>query len=722
MKFVLAGNPNSGKTTLFNVLTGGNARVGNWPGVTVDKKEGAYSFKHNGAVTKIGIVDLPGIYSLSPYSPEEIVALRFITDEKPDLIVNVIDSTNLERNLYLTTQLVETDVPVVAALNMIDVIEREGSQIDTEALSLKLGIPVVPVSALRSNSVHRLMQSCVECAGHPRKGTSFLSDTVLGERYENALRKVGEGKHAALRAVKLLESETDCANDCEAEIADLRYRFITEEVKPAAVRLRGSGGRRSSEKIDGILTHRLWGLPIFFATMFVIFHIVFAGDLLFLERTGAADKAIPGPGAWLQGCVEDFGTFAKAAAGRALETAGASEAAKGVIADGLVNGLCSVLSFLPQIMLLFFFLSLLEDSGYMSRIAFITDRAMRRFGLSGRAILPMLTGFGCSVPAIMSTRTLENVKEKRLTLMLIPFFSCSAKTGVWTVIVAAFFPGNADSMVFLVFLVGVAAAVCGAVLLKHTVFGKLKSNFVLELPVYRAPRLGNILKQLWYKLRGFVLQVTTVIAAATVLIWFLQNFDLSLHMVASEDGARSILGVIGNSMKWIFEPLGFAGGEEGWKPVVAILTGFIAKEAVVSAMGVLYIPSYETVVGDDTAKLATALAALSVFTPESAFSFMVFNLLTIPCFAAVATAYAEMKSARLFAFAVAFWISAAWLTSFAVYRAGLLLKEVNVADAMIFLFVASIVLVAVFRGKNKKGKGKEKEKNKCGGCTKCRTQ
>ncbi|MDR2423683.1 MAG: ferrous iron transport protein B [Prevotellaceae bacterium] len=733
MKFVLAGNPNSGKTTLFNALTGNSARVGNWPGVTVDKKEGIYRLQTGNTAEKISIVDLPGIYSLSPYTPEEVVARQFIMDEKPDLIINIVDSTNLERNLYLTTQLLETDIPVVVALNMMDVIEREGSKIDVGILALKLQVPVVPVSALKSSNVHLLMQRCAECAKNPRRGSSILQETQLGNRYQQAMHLVEKHNipHPAFHAVKLLENDSiellhntqlsaniqalkleyetgDKPFDYEAEIADLRYRFITSEIKPAAVKLLGNGSLSKSEKIDRLLTHRFWGIPLFLCAMFAIFHLVFAGDFLYLQRFALLDEGLPGIGVFFQGLVEDLNSLLSDHTALLLDNAGATDWAKGLIVNGLLNGVCSVLTFLPQIMLLFFFLSLLEDSGYMSRIAFITDRAMRRFGLSGRAILPMLMGFGCSVPAMTGTRTLENIREKRLTLMLIPFFSCGAKTGVWTVIVAAFFPQNAEAVVFMIFLIGIVAAFCGALILKKTVFGRMKPNFVLELPVYRMPRMKNTVRQLWHKLKGFVLQVTTIIAASTILIWFLQNFDFHLRMISPDESARSILGVIGSSIQWIFEPLGFASGADGWKPVVAIIAGLIAKEAVIATMGVLYIPSFENMTGND-ALLSSALASMAVFSPVSAFSFMVFNLLTIPCFAAVATAYAEMQSRRWFCFAVVFWLAAAWLTSFAVYRIGLLLHDTNLANIVIFLLALVIVILAFTRRKNSRH-------NNCGNC------
>jgi ferrous iron transport protein B len=762
MRFALAGNPNSGKTTLFNSLTGSTAHVGNWPGVTVDKKEGIYRLKREGEIERIKIIDLPGIYSLSPYTPEEVIARQFIMDEKPDLIINIVDSTNLERNLYLTTQLLEMDIPVVVALNMMDIIKKEGSEIDVETLSQKLGVPVVPVSALKSDNVKTLMQTCMEYVKIPRKGFSFLPRTKLGEQYGKALHLVNEHriKHPVFHAVKLLENDSielrhntnlsaniqsvkleyetqDKPFDYEAEIADLRYKFITDEVKPQVVKVHKNTGAANAEKIDKVLTHRIWGIPIFLLIIFSVFHIIFAEDFLFLKRfgllqapvpavelaapaaepanlpsaTGAEEEVegIPGLGILLQGYVEKFQDIVSNSASSLLVDIGAAPWARGVIVDGLINGVCSVLTFLPQILLLFLFLSLLEDSGYMSRIAFIMDRALKRFGLSGKAFLPMLMGFGCSVPAMMGTRTLGNLKEKRLTLILIPFFSCGAKMAIWSIIVAAVFPHNADFVVFTIYAIGIVVAVFGAILLKKTVFRGVKSNFVMELPVYRLPRLKNTLLQLWDKLRGFVVEVTTIVAAATIVIWFLQNFNLQLQMVAQEDSATSILGVIGNSIKWIFVPLGFAQGPDGWKLVVAILTGLIAKEAVIATMGVLYIPGVADVGSGNL--LIPALVSLSVFSPESAMSFMVFNLLSIPCFAALATAYSELKSAKWTAFTIVFWFATAWTVSFVIYHAGSLLHRVNPVNIIILAFIAAIIVIAVLRRKNKR--------TKCFGCDKC---
>ncbi|MDR2027684.1 MAG: ferrous iron transport protein B [Prevotellaceae bacterium] len=745
MRFAIAGNPNSGKTTLFNSLTGSNAHVGNWPGVTVDKKEGVYKLKRDdGTVEKINIIDLPGIYSLSPYTPEEVIARQFIMDEKPDLIINIVDSTNLERNLYLTTQLLEMDIPVVVALNMMDVIKREGSIIDSEILSRKLGVPVVPISALKSGNVKSLMITCAEYVKTPRKGSSFLSGTALAEQYGKVLQLVNKHsiKHPVFHAIKLLENDSielmhdatlsagiqnlkldyeknEKPFDYEAEIADLRYKLITGEIKPNAVKVFKNSGAVNSEKIDGILTHRLWGLPVFLVLMFAIFHIIFSKDFLFLEYFGIMEKeGLPSPGVLLKGYMENFQEFVMENMNALLAGGNAAAWAKGAIVDGLLKGVCSVLTFLPQILLLFLSLSILEDSGYMSRIAFILDRLLKRFGLSGKAFIPMLMGFGCSVPAMMGTRTLESVKEKRMTLMLIPFFSCGAKMVIWATVVPAVFPDNADFVTFCIYMTGIAVAIAGAILLKKTVFRGIKSNFVLELPVYRYPRLKSISLQLWEKLKGFLTTVTTVIAASTLIIWFLQNFDTSLNMVSENDDS-CILKVFGDAIKWIFVPLGFAESPDNWKLIVAILTGLLAKEAVVSTMGVLYRAkgyvsgeqSDDSAISGNEKSVTEALTASAVFSPLSAISFVIFNLLVIPCFAAVATARSELKSAKWTFFVIFFWLATAWITSFLFYQTASLLKGANPLNVCVALFIAGIILFAVFRRKNRK--------DKCAGCDKC---
>lgn len=744
MRVALAGNPNSGKTTLFNTLTGSSARVGNWPGVTVDKREGTYRFREQQqTVEKIHIVDLPGIYSLSPYTPEEVIARQFIMDEKPDLIINIVDATNLERNLYLTTQLLEIDIPVVVALNMMDIIEREGSEIDARALSEKLGVPVVPISALHTNNVKTLLATGVNYARQARQGVSCIAATPLGGLYEEVSKLVQAHNiaHRVFHTIKLIEDDsieqrhasslTSAVQhlkiafekehpdiDYEAEVADLRYKFITNEVKPAVVKIHRNRGVTRSEKIDAVLTHRVWGMPVFLFIMFAAFHFIFAEDFLFLKRLAIVEKTIPSIGVLLQNYMGDFQRMVGHLSVTVLENADAAPWAIGLLVDGLINGICAVLTFLPQILLLFLFLSILEDSGYMARVAFLMDRPLRRFGLSGKAFLPMLMGFGCSVPAMMGTRTLENDREKRLTLMLIPFFSCGAKLGIWTIIVAAVFPSNTDLVIFGIYLTGIVVAVMAAMVLKKLVFRNGKTNFVLELPMYRWPRFKNTMHYLWEKIKGFLITVTTTVALATLIIWFLQNFNFHLQLLPPGHSAESILGQIGSSLTWLFVPLGFGLGPEAWRLVVAILTGLVAKELVSATLGVLYIPGFsaeslETTEGANV--LIAALAALAVFTPLAAISFMIFNLLCIPCFVAVGTAHAELKSFKWTAFTLCFWFATAWIVTFLVYQTGALLLSMNLATISILLLAVAIFtgsMVYAFTRRNKK-------KYPCGGCSNC---
>ena len=767
MRFALAGNPNSGKTTLFNTLTGSSARVGNWPGVTVDKKEGVYKCpaslapgrtgsdgRPKSAATKIHIVDLPGIYSLSPYTPEEVIARQFIVEEKPDLIINIVDATNLERNLYLTTQLLEMDIPVVVALNMMDVIKREGAEMDVSALSGKLGAPVVPISALNAGDARTLMGKAIQAweqwpaANNSRPRIAGCPSSPFAGLYRDALELVtAHGiEHPVFHTVKLLENDaiellhgtglttaiqnlklqfehpaagaSQPAVDYEAEMADLRYKFITNEVKPAVVKSYRNKSLSQSEKIDRLLTHRVWGLPAFLFILFGVFHLIFAADFLFLKRLGVLSESIPSLGVLLQGYTEALQTLVSGGLAGFLQSVDAAPWATGLLVNGLVNGVCTVLTFLPQILLLFLFLSILEDTGYMARVAFLMDRPLRRFGLSGKAILPMLMGFGCSVPAMMGTRMLDNEKEKRLTLMLIPFFSCGAKLAIWSIIVAAMFPDNADFVVFSVYAIGVAVAVLAAWTLKKTVFKKNRSNFVLELPVYRLPRIKNTSLYLWEKLKGFLITVTTIVAAATIMIWFLQNFNFRFELLEPGDSAHSILGQIGSAIHWVFMPLGFAQGPDGWKLIVAILTGLIAKELVVATMGVLYIPGFseeaaQTPEGESS--LITVLAALSVFSPLTAMTFMIFNLLSVPCFAAVATAFAELKSVKWTLFTLFFWFATAWIVSFIVYQTGALFLKMNIATAVVLLLALSITGGSIIYAATRKNR----KKCRCSGCDGC---
>ena len=697
MNFALAGNPNCGKTTLFNKLTGASARVGNWPGVTVDRKEGFYKGK-NAAAPRIGIIDLPGIYSLSPYTPEEMIARDYLLGGQVDLIINIVDATNLERNLYLTTQLLEMDVPIVVALNMTDLAAKSGLKIDADALARALGVPVVPICALHGSALAQLMKTACQTARAKRKGCSVLADSEFGPALAKAEALLdNEGMaNAVFHAVKLLEDDSaenarfpqavrakidqirasialpkEFEGDGEAAAANARYNQIEKRFAPLVKRAKSAYAPTRSDKLDRVLTSRLFGLPIFFALMFLAFHLIFGEDLFYLSAFGL--EPVLSPGVWL---LEEMGALTEwitglAAAG--LTALGASEWVHALFVDGVFAGLGAVLSFLPQILLLFLFLSLMEDSGYMARAAFLMDRVLRKFGLSGKAFMPLLMCFGCLVPAMMGSRTLENDRERRLMIMLAPFFSCGAKLPIWAMFGMAIFPEHADLAVFGIYVLGILTAIVAAIILKCTILRGEAAPFVMELPPYHMPLARNVLRNLWEKLKGFLLRASTIIAGATVVIWFLSSFSFGLSMVEA-NSQESILGAVGTFLQPVFEPLGWASGDMGWKAIVAALTGLIAKEMVVSTMGVLYNPDIEgDALEDDAASSALAAALVGVFSPVAAVSFMAFNLLSVPCMAAVATAHAEMRSAKWTWLTIGFWIATAWIVSFLIYQIGSLI-------------------------------------------------
>lgn len=695
MKFALAGNPNSGKTTLFNLLTGSTAHTGNWPGVTVERKEGVYKPRDK-SQEKADIVDLPGIYSLSPYTPEEVVARDYILDDGPDLIINIVDATNLERNLYLTTQIMESDIPVVVALNMTDVLQKTGSSIDADDLSKKLGVPVVAISALRSEGIDKLMSTAYKAAAGKREGHSLLESSNMASALAETVKLFRDrgASHPVFRAVKALEGDisysgddADIASriedikekieldpvlegDMEAAVADIRYKNITSNYKNVLTHSETRSHISTSDKIDRVLTHKFLGLPIFFLFMYLVFHLTFAEPLMFTDNF--VEDGLPSPGVLLQTWMIDATDAVIDAASGALESMGASDWVMGLIVDGLFAGVGAVLSFLPQILMLFLFLSIMEDTGYMARAAFLMDRPLRRFGLSGKAFMPLLMGFGCSVPAMMGSRTLDDEKERRLTIMLMPFFSCGAKLPIWSMFAAAIFPHNADNAVFAIYFIGIATAVITAIILRTTILKGSASVFIMELPAYHMPQLRNLTMHLWEKLRGFVVRATTLIAGATVVIWFLSNFDFSLSMVEPNSN-ETIVGVLGTMIVPIFRPLGFASSPEAWKAVVAIVTGLIAKEMVVSTLGVLYTGVEGDALEDEGAADTLGLALVATFSPAAALSFMVFNLLSVPCMAAVATANAELRSAKWLWITIGFWLATAWVGSFIVFHAARLM-------------------------------------------------
>ena len=671
MKVALAGNPNCGKTTLFNALTGSNQYVGNWPGVTVEKKEGT---AHLGD-RSITVVDLPGIYSLSPYSMEEIVARDFIIGEGPDAVIDIVDATNLERNLYLTVQLLELERPLVLALNFMDEVKARGDQIDVERLSKELGVPVVPITAKTGEGLDELLQ-----VAHRQMhlGVTYEPDDLYDDFTHDIHHRMGELIHdyayaanlpAHWASIKLLEGDgivakalnlpadvqnkldaiiaeyeaSSALGDRETLVADSRYRYIERVVHASVVKGKGSEGPTLTEKIDRIVTGKYTALPLFLCAMLVMFVITF------------------GPfGSWLQDGVSALIDLFSGWLEGALTAAGAPDVLISLACDGIISGVGGVLSFLPQIALLFFFLSFLEDSGYMSRAAFIMDRLLRRFGLSGKAFIPMLMGFGCSVPAIMGARTMENEKDRRMTILLIPFMSCSAKLPVYGLLSAAFFGPWAGLVVFGLYVIGMVVGILSGILFKHTLFAGEPAPFVLELPPYRFPSMENIATHVWQKVKGFLVKAGTLILAMSVVLWLLQSFDFSLHMV--DDAANSMLGTLGALIAPVFAPLGFG----FWQAAVALLTGFIAKEMVVSSLSMFY--------GFSLTAAGTAVAAaMTGFTPLSAFSMLVFILLYVPCVAATSTMAKELGSAKWTVFSVCWQIGVAYVVSLLVHTVGLAL-------------------------------------------------
>ena len=678
IRIALAGNPNCGKTTLFNDITGSKQHVGNWPGVTVEQKTGKY--KKN---KEIEIVDLPGIYSLSPYSAEEIVARDYIVDENPDVLIDIVDGTNIERNLYLTLQVLETKIPTVIALNMMDEVEASGTKIDVKKLSKILGVPVIPIVARNGKGVNELMEAAQKIASSKTQSNdlevfspqvnNYITE-IVGLLNDNDNQNHKSSSYEMWQAIKILEEDeivieklpgnkrakitsivekanSDFNGDTEAEIADQRYKFISEVVnKTVSKPLKANGQRKetTSDKIDKVLTNRIIAIPAFLVIMYALFSITFGEGPL-------------GIGVWLQTIVTDFwdGPFTETIMG-AIESMGAADWATGLVGDGILAGVGGVVSFLPQILVLFLLMSFLEDSGYMARVAFVMDRLFRRFGLSGKSFIPLLMGYGCSVPAVMASRTLESEKDRRLTIMITPFMSCGAKLPIYLMFAATLFAGyNQTLIIYSVYMIGIVVAVIGALILSNTLFKGETSNFIMELPQYRIPTLKSVLIHAWEKVKGFAIKAGTIILGSTILIWFLSNFNFG-GMCEMED---SILASIGRSIQWIFAPLGF--GE--WRASVAVVTGWIAKENIVSTFGVLF--GAADAVSEAAAEGTAALPGLSaVFTQAAAFSYMAFNLLCMPCFAAVGAIKKEMGSWKWTGITIAFQMVTAYIVAFIVYH------------------------------------------------------
>lgn len=676
MTIALAGNPNCGKTTLFNELTGSKQHVGNWPGVTVDKKDGIY--KKNKEVI---ILDLPGTYSLSPYSAEEIVARDYLVKDRPDAVIDIVDGTSIERNLYLSLQIMETRVPMVIALNMMDEVEARGDRIDCEKLSKELGVPVVPIVARSGKGLKELMDAAIAEAGKSRK-----SEPVkwLGEDLENVIAKVAglldgtdpdekwwkalklvekdEVAEAALDPVRMASvkdlvavADKNADGDAEAKIADDRYQYIGRVVKECVRRAQKGHVETKSDKLDKILTNRILALPIFAVVMYLMFACTFSENFLFIE-------GLPSPGVWLAGIVEEvWGLFAEAVVS-AVENLGASGWASGLVASCL-DGIGAVAGFLPLVLVLFLLLSFLEDSGYMARVAFVMDRIFRHFGLSGRSFIPMLMGFGCSVPALMASRTLESDKDRKITMMITPFMSCGAKLPIYAMFAATLFAGaNQTAVVFSVYMLGIVVAVLSALILNKFAFKSDASNFIMELPQYRVPTLKSVLIHAWEKVKGFAVKAGTVIFASTVLIWFLSGFNLN----GMCDMEESLLASAGNAIKWIFAPLGWA----DWRASVGVVTGWIAKENIVATFGQLFGGVSEETVEAVMAGEEALPAIGEVFNRVSAYSYMAFNLLCMPCFAAVGAIRREMGSWKWTLRAVGFQMLTAYVVAFLIQVVG----------------------------------------------------
>ncbi len=741
IRFALAGNPNCGKTTLFNALTGSTAHVGNWPGVTVDKREGVYKKGDE----PIDIVDLPGIYSLSPYTPEEVIARNFVLDEKPDGIINIVDATNLERNLYLTTQLMELDVPMVVALNMTDVLDKRGDAIDVRTLEKRIGIPVVEISALKETNIDLLMKRAVETVKKGRVGESVLKNSLLGSAIANAQIALGlKGVEAPLfHAVKLVEkdeievknhpaeakaveafikenlkSKTGEAIDTEAEIADARYKYVTAHFSSTLTRARkySYDELSKSDKADKVLTHKWAGIPIFLVVLFSIFHLTFSENLLFLGSIipafgkwcaveGSALKGVffagglNSPGVILFNALELLTSQIGEWLGVGLEALGASEAVLGLVCDGVWGGLAAVLSFLPQILVLFLFFSILEDSGYMARVAFMLDRLFRRFGVSGRAFMPMIMGFGCSVPAMINTRTLADEKEREVTVRVIPFFSCGAKLPILTAIaggIAMYFgKGNADIITYAMYLLGVVVALLSLLFMRNTTMRGETSPFIMELPIYHMPGFKNLMLHLWDKAKHFIEKAFTVIFASTIVVWFLSNFGWDWSYLGKEDMDNSILASIGKLIQPFFTPLGFGSqlSKAGWVFAVAAITGLIAKENVIATFGALAacISAGFTGATEEGIYEVTTMISATGITMPALLSFIAFNMLTIPCFAAVATAKGEIGKGK-FRWTLLFWVTVSYIASCVVYTVGSWAWTVAVWVVLATLTVLAIIL------------------------------
>lgn len=681
MNIALIGNPNSGKTTLYNQLTGSNQSVGNWPGVTVEKKSGLLKSK----VIKANIVDLPGIYSLSTISLEEEVASNYIMDREMDLIINIVDANNIERNLFLTYQLLDSDIPMIIALNGMDIIEKNDETIDHVALSEALGVDVVPISAAKKlgieDLIHKIEVFDLKNQRKPhlydpliekslRHINEFMKDRFLSVRFlEDGLKALDHSDVPASDQPLLIQMHHDLNQafelDLDMVLPDARYKEIIGLVNRVYHRnalLTSS----TTDKIDRVLTHKYFGLPIFGLIMFSVFFLAF-GPL----GTWITDQFV-----WL---IDQFFLFVI----HGVDALGMSPYISSLITKGIFGGLAAVVGFLPQLMILFLALSILEDSGYMARAAFIMDRALRRFGLSGKSFIPMLIGFGCSVPAITATRTLDNDEDRKLTSMIIPFVSCGAKAPIYGVFAGALFARGSYMVVFSMYLIGLLVAILSAILFKKVFFKNASGNYIMELPQYRQPTIKNTWLHTWERSKDFLIKAGTILLAAFIIIWFLSYFGVvggRLTLLTDDQISQSFLGYIGRTVLPIFQPIGF----NDWRQTVAILSGFVAKESVVGTLGILY------GVGGDVVENGSALypAIQQAFTPIQAYAFMVFALLAIPCIAAVSALKRELHSNKWFYFTLAYEMVVAYVIALLVFQIG----SLDHGMILTILFTAAIAI------------------------------
>ncbi|MCL1885427.1 MAG: ferrous iron transport protein B [Dehalococcoidia bacterium] len=668
MIFALAGNQNSGKTTLFNQLTGSNQRVGNFPGVTVEQKTGSLTNRSD-----ISIVDLPGIYSLSPYTSEEIVTRDYLLKQKPDGIINIVDATNIERNLYLTLQLIELQIPMVLALNMMDEVQANNGSIDILYMREILGIPIVPITAIKKQGIAELVQSAIDTAQDRRKPervdfctgavhraihavTHLIEDHAARQGIPDrfAASKLVEGDAPILKALRLTENETDMIehavkdmedeleSDREAILADMRYQFIEDMCKKCVVKPKESREYRRSVRFDNLLTHKILAIPAFLFIMLAVFWLTF--NVIGTPLSRLLESGIAG----LSGIVDS-----------ALSTYGLNHVVHSLVVDGIFAGVGAVLSFVPIILTLFFFLSLLEDSGYMARVAFMMDKPLRKIGLSGRSFVPMLVGFGCTVPAIMATRTLASERDKKMTIFLTPFMSCSAKIPIYALFTAAFFPRYQALVMISLYVIGIVLGILSSFIMKKTVYKGAPVPFVMEMPNYRLPSLKSVSLLLWDRAKDFVQRVFTIVFLATIVIWFLQSFDMRLNYVGNS--ADSMLAAIGQAISVIFAPIGF----NDWRISTGLITGVMAKESVISTLSVL--------TGASATELGETLRTF--FSPIAAFSFLIFTLLYTPCVAAISTVRRELGSLKGTFFVIVYQTGLAWIVAAAIYQIGRLLGQ-----------------------------------------------